>query len=159
MIIHQVISQIHPEDDVTINIEKGMPDAIACSNKLQKVIFQIISNAILHNDKNDKRIEITFSSNNEACCLNIRDNGPGIDESYHGKVFEIFQTLRRRDEKETMGIGLAVAKKIIVDMGGTIHLRSKTLEGSTFTIELPNKYFSTTNVMAQPKKEALLQSC
>ncbi len=157
MILHQVISHIHPEDDVTINIEKGMPDAIACSNKLQKVLYQIISNAILHNDKDDKRIDISFSSNNESCCLNIRDNGPGIDERYHRKVFEIFQTLQRRDEKETMGIGLAVAKKIISDMGGIIRLNSSAGEGSSFTIELPAKYFSATNVLAQPKMEAVLQ--
>jgi|GEM_PF-1024064 signal transduction histidine kinase len=157
VIIHQVISQIHPGDDVTINIEAGMPNALRCSNKLQKVLFQIINNAIEHNDKIDKRIDITFSLSSAVCLLKIRDNGPGIEERYHGKVFEIFQTLQRRDEKETMGIGLAIAKKIVVDLGGTIQLDSTSGEGTEFTIEMPMKYISTTNVNAQLKLESVPQ--
>jgi len=158
IILHQVISQIHPEDDVSINIEKGMPNAIGCSNKLQKVLYQIINNAILHNDKSDKRIDISFSSNNNSCYLKIRDNGPGIEEKYNKKVFEIFQTLQRRDEKETMGIGLAIAKKIIADMGGAIHLNSTIGEGSTFAIDLPVRYFEATSVNVRAKKLAILHS-
>jgi signal transduction histidine kinase len=158
IILHQVISQIHPEDDVSINIEKGMPNAIGCSNKLQKVLYQIINNAILHNDKSDKRIDISFSSNNNSCYLKIHDNGPGIEEKYNKKVFEIFQTLQRRDEKETMGIGLAIAKKIIADMGGAIHLNSTIGEGSTFAIDLPVRYFEATSVNVRAKKLAILHS-
>jgi len=41
----------------------------------------------------------------------VADNGPGIQEKYFDKIFTIFQSLKRRDEIESPGIGLSVVKK------------------------------------------------
>jgi light-regulated signal transduction histidine kinase (bacteriophytochrome) len=151
MILHQVITQIHPDDNVTIIIDEDLPSIVNCGNKLQKVFYQIIKNAIVHNHKKDIQIKIASSIKEGRGYLRIKDNGPGIEHKYHEKVFEIFQTLHRRDEKETMGIGLAITRKIIVDMGGKIRLNSVIGEGSEFEIELPSKYFYLANYNNLPE--------
>ena len=69
--------------------------------------------------------------------ITVTDNGPGIDQKYFGKIFEMFQTLARRDELESTGIGLAVVKKIVELHGGTVWIESTVGEGSTFFFTLP----------------------
>ena len=65
------------------------------------------------------------------------DNGSGIQEKYHDRIFRLFQTLTPRDEFESIGIGLALAKKLVESWGGQIGLESTVGEGSTFFFTLP----------------------
>lgn len=51
----------------------------------------------------------------------MKDNGIGIGPEFHEKIFELFQTLRRRNEKESTCIGLAIVKKIIEEQGGSTY--------------------------------------
>ena len=71
--------------------------------------------------------------------FSVSDNGPGIDEKYHDKIFQIFQTLKPRDEVECTGIGLSIVKKIINSYNGRIWLNSKVGEGTTFHFTIPNE--------------------
>jgi signal transduction histidine kinase len=43
----------------------------------------------------------------------VRDDGPGIAPQFHERIFELFQTLRRRDDAESTGMGLTIVKKLI----------------------------------------------
>src|SRR3712207_8818092 len=54
----------------------------------------------------------------------IADNGAGIDPKFHQKVFVIFQTLEATSSVKHIGIGLAIAKRIVESRGGTIRLES-----------------------------------
>jgi len=54
----------------------------------------------------------------------VIDDGPGISAQFHHKVFEMFQTLRPRDEVEGSGLGLSLVKKTVESLGGEILLES-----------------------------------
>ncbi len=69
----------------------------------------------------------------------VSDNGPGIEEKYFDKIFQMFQTLKPRDEVENTGVGLTIVKKIVEMYGGKIWLESKLGEGSTFWFTLPKR--------------------
>jgi len=69
----------------------------------------------------------------------VADNGPGIEERYFEKIFQMFQTLSPRDERESTGIGLAVVKKIVELCGGSVRIESKVGEGATFCFTLPKQ--------------------
>ena len=62
----------------------------------------------------------------------IKDNGIGIDEEFFGRIFVLFQRLHIREEYSGNGIGLAVAKKIVLNMGGDIWVTSAEGKGATF---------------------------
>jgi signal transduction histidine kinase len=63
----------------------------------------------------------------------VQDDGPGIPARFHERIFVIFQTLASRDDVESSGMGLAIVKKRIEQMGGKIWIESAPPErGSAF---------------------------
>jgi light-regulated signal transduction histidine kinase (bacteriophytochrome) len=66
----------------------------------------------------------------------VQDNGLGIEDQYHDKIFGMFQRLHKRDEFAGTGIGLAVCKKIVDRHGGTISVESQPGMGSVFRFDL-----------------------
>jgi signal transduction histidine kinase len=101
--------------------------------KLEQVFVNLISNAVKYSAQPNGDIRITCEENPDFYAFTIQDNGPGIDPVYHEKIFEIFQTLREKDEKESTGIGLAIVKKIMDERQETITVRSHTGAGTAFT--------------------------
>jgi signal transduction histidine kinase len=71
------------------------------------------------------------------CRIAISDNGIGFEEKYAEKIFTIFQRLNGVSEYEGMGIGLAIAKKIVDRHNGMITAKSSPGQGSTFFVILP----------------------
>ena len=97
----------------------------------------LLENAIKHNDKELVEIHIKYEQIAEGHQFSIQDNGPGIEEKYHKKIFELFQKLEVKSEIDSIGIGLALVKKIIERNGGTIAVKSDIGKGATFIITIP----------------------
>lgn len=124
---------------ITFEIQENMPSIIAEESKIRRVMANIIDNAIRFNDKKDIQIKIHSEADIHQTTFYISDNGPGIEEQFHDKIFVLFQTLSRRDDHETMGVGLAVAKKIIEQRQGVIWVNSEPGLGATFAFSIPHK--------------------
>ena len=71
------------------------------------------------------------------CELTVSDNGIGFDEKYLDRIFNVFQRLHTRNEYEGTGMGLAIARKIVLYHGGAITAKSAPGQGSTFIVTLP----------------------
>jgi len=70
--------------------------------------------------------------------ISVRDTGPGIDPAEWEKIFEPFYRSSRETRfPQGMGLGLSIAREIVVAHGGTIRLESERGLGSTFEIEIP----------------------
>ena len=125
------------EQCYTIKIEGAFPFLETTKIKMQQVFLNLINNAILHCDK--KQIEILIHSTEEknGWHFSVQDNGPGIEEQFHERIFVIFQRLNGRSEYEGTGIGLAICKKIVENHNGTISAQGKPNGGATFTVTLP----------------------
>jgi signal transduction histidine kinase len=65
-------------------------------------------------------------------CVSLADNGIGIPDRYHEKVFELFQRLHSKDKFSGSGIGLAVCKKIMQQMEGDIYISNNPTGGTIF---------------------------
>ncbi len=72
-----------------------------------------------------------------CCRLTVADNGIGFDEKYLDRIFNVFQRLHGRNEYEGTGMGLAIARKLVLYHGGDITARSKPGEGACFIVTLP----------------------
>jgi light-regulated signal transduction histidine kinase (bacteriophytochrome) len=106
--------------------------------KLEQVFFNLISNAVKYASPEKGFIEIGCLQNNHIFEFYVQDNGIGIDPQYHNKIFEIFQTLREKNEIESTGVGLAIVKKILDDRGETISIASHLGEGTVFSFTWRN---------------------
>ncbi len=93
----------------------------------------LISNALKYR-KPDVPPLIRVSAKQEGLYwqISIKDNGIGIEKEYLQKIFVIFQRLVPKDQYEGTGIGLAVVKKIVENLGGKVWVESVPGEGSTF---------------------------
>lgn len=131
-LLEEIIDSLNPPPNFTIAILGEMPVFKTEALPLQQVFSNLISNSIKHNSNPEGKIEISFLDTVEAYQFAIADNGKGIPPKYHNKIFEIFQTVAARDEKESTGIGLSIVKKIIENQGGKIWLKSDEGKGTTF---------------------------
>ena len=76
--------------------------------------------------------------------INFKDTGPGIPEDDISKLFEPFFTTKKKGKG--VGLGLSVAYGIIQEHGGSIYVKSKAGQGTTFQVKLPLK-----SAVNQPK--------
>ncbi len=104
---------------------------------LQQILMNLIGNAIKHHHKKEGRIELTVEDCGGRYAFAVKDDGPGIAPCFHGQIFEMFQTLRPRDQVEGSGMGLAMVRKNIEVFGGTLALESSVGQGSTFRFTWP----------------------
>ena len=101
--------------------------------------MNLFNNAIKYNDKEDKQVWVGCKDLGDSFEFYVKDNGPGIEERYHDKIFIIFQTLNARDQVEARGIGLAIVKNIIDEAGGNIWVTSQKGLGATFHFTWPKQ--------------------
>jgi signal transduction histidine kinase len=118
-------------------VDENLPVIKTDQTRLSQVFTNLIGNAIKYNDKATPEISISVEEKQNDWEFSIKDNGPGIDPKFHEKIFVIFQTLNRRDEVESTGVGLAIVKKIIEDQGGSIWVESQAGKGADFKFLWP----------------------
>jgi signal transduction histidine kinase len=137
--VENVIDLINPPENIKIIIDNKLPTIVLEKTRIEQLLQNLIGNAIKYMDKPQGKIQIGCTEKDDYYEFYIKDNGPGIDERYFNKIFQIFQTLKARDEFESTGIGLTIVKKIVEMYDGKITVSSKLNEGTTFYFTLPVK--------------------
>ena len=136
-LIDEIVTLINPPPGFTITTNDQLQKALLPKLPLQQVLYNLIQNAVIHHDHHTGNIEIEMDENDATYSFHVRDDGPGIDEKYHHKIFEIFQTLQSRNKSKGRGMGLAIVRKIITTYGGSINLQSAPGRGSAFHFTWP----------------------
>ncbi len=143
-LIQRVLTMLDQQiTEKAASIEFGsLPENIVASkSQLTKVFQNLISNGIKFQKKDQKpRIHISGRTEKSKWSFYVKDNGIGIDEKYHDKIFLIFKRLHHRSDYKGSGIGLAIVKKIIEKHGGEIAVESKLGEGTTFSFTLAKNH-------------------
>ena len=104
---------------------------------IQTVLLNLVSNAVKHHDRDDGSIVVDARDMADQWVFTVCDDGPGIPPQYHQKVFELFQTLKPRDQHESSGMGLAMVRKYVQLAGGEVTIASDGSRGTEFTIRWP----------------------
>ena len=110
-----------------------LPSILTERIPLLQVFSNLINNAIRYNDKSEAVIKVHHKEHPSFYEFYVEDNGPGIAETYHKKIFVVFQTLKERDSFESTGVGLAIVKKILDARREEIRLLSSVGAGSIFS--------------------------
>jgi len=140
LLIDEVKAWINIPEGFDVDILGTLPSLHAPRTIIQQCFLNLISNGIKHHDKATGSVKISHSIKDQFHVFHIDDDGPGIPENYHAYVFEMFNRLQTRDEVEGSGIGLAIIKRMIESIDGTIRVAPKPVSGdrgTRFILKLP----------------------
>ncbi|MEW6600959.1 MAG: ATP-binding protein [Nitrospirota bacterium] len=125
---------------LTTDFQGYIPAIAINSSEIQQVFLNILNNSIDAIDSKGS-IKISVSSNSEHIAIDFSDSGPGIPPDVINKIFDPFFTTKKVGKGT--GLGLSVSYNIIKKMGGEIKVRSKTGEGTVFTVLLSLKRYKS----------------
>ena len=126
------------ESDGEITISDNLPTVISDRLSLEQVFGNLFDNAIKYQAP-DRPLRISVSARNggrAGFIFEFTDNGRGIAEEDHERVFELFRRSGTQD-KPGEGIGLAHVRSLMRNLGGDIVVRSQLGQGTTFVLRLP----------------------
>lgn len=136
-LVNDILEMMAPTIPIQLKLDTDLPVLLTKKVPLEMVLRNLISNAIKHHDKQRGTIAVSARLVDDSYEFTIKDDGPGIPEAHHQRIFGMFQTLRPRDEIEGSGIGLALVKKTVESMGGEITVESDGQLGCTFRFTWP----------------------
>ena len=113
----------------------GLPRVFVDARQIAHVFSNFVSNAVKHT-KAGGEIVLRAQDNDGSVRFSVSDHGPGIPQQYQSRLFNRFFRVPG-SEVTGAGLGLAIAKEIVVAQGGTIGVNSKAGEGTEFYFDLP----------------------
>lgn len=142
-LLQEILESIGPrinETRASISVSTDLPIVLGDAMLLKQIFMNLLENALTYHKpgtppaiKVIRSIDNTDSSDAIIC---VEDNGIGITEKHHEKIFNIFQRLHSYDEYPGTGIGLAIVRKSIDLLDGQIWVESALDEGSRFFLKL-----------------------
>jgi len=141
-VLLQLHAEIKPqleERGVALELPSDPPMLLCDRTRLYQVFSNLIGNAMHHmGDCKGPQIRVEILEQPGRHLISVTDNGKGIAESEHERIFEAFQTLGARTGRgESTGIGLAIVKKIALTHGGQVWVESEPDLGASFFMALP----------------------
>lgn len=142
----------HKAQEKKINFVIDIPTdqtlAFVDTSKFEKVIFNLLSNALKFTPANGEvifRVSLPAVDTNETGTfvdVQIEDSGPGISIGSEEKIFDRFYRTQQTDDSEIegTGIGLALVQELVALHGGDVSVNSRESGGSIFTVSLPLGY-------------------
>jgi PAS domain S-box-containing protein len=138
--IHEVVQSLQQsvsERKARILVNKPLPAVLAHPSTLNQVIQNLLTNALKFVPTGQSPdISVWSEEHDKKVRLSIQDNGIGIPQEQHGRIFRVFERLHGGEIYDGTGIGLAIVQKGVERMGGQVGLDSTPGKGSRFWIDL-----------------------
>ncbi|WP_254761677.1 PAS domain S-box protein [Natrinema marinum] len=131
--------------DLQVRIEESdaeitaadLPHVEGDASQLRQVLQNLLSNAIEYSGDEPPRVHVDAERRGEQWVISVDDEGIGIAQDDHERVFRVFDRLHSREVNDGAGIGLALCERIVERHGGEIWVDSALGEGATFSVTLP----------------------
>ncbi len=128
--------QMAVEESNAIILYHDLPILYGNHSQILLLFQNLIDNAIKFRSKCEPLVFIDMEEKSGLWEFKIKDNGIGIPQQFHNKIFGFFNRLHPRDKIQGSGLGLSICKKIVEKHNGSIVVESKPGKGSTFTFTL-----------------------
>ena len=137
-LLRSLLTSIGPLDGAEVAMDDEWPVIRSEPTLLRQILQNLITNAVKFNRSKPKRVELGVASSGvDHCEFFVRDNGIGIDAEHRDSVFRLFRRLHSGSEYEGTGVGLAIVRKLVIRLGGSVRVESAVGRGSTFFVKLP----------------------
>jgi len=144
--------------DFTINCPKNLTEAWYDREKLEHIIYNLLSNAFKFTPKEGNIIlTVTPINSKKMVRLSVTDSGPGVSKEELNTIFELFYQSNIGKKNKGTGIGLALTKELIDLHKGKIEVESSAVSGTTFTITFPiheSAYSDTERIMCDLEEDS-----
>ena len=139
-LVESVLSSVGPPGGMTVDIDGDWPRLTTLAAPLDLVLRNLIDNAVKHHDRSEGLIALTARHDGDVLTITVADDGAGIPRDWHDAVFLPFR--KAGDDQghdESSGIGLALVRRTLDRIGGTVELISDPprLRGATFVVRWP----------------------
>jgi len=146
--VHNVIRSLSERRDIDLRIEVE-PENLevrADKSKFKQVLYNLLSNAIKFTPKGG-RVWVNARVEEDALVVDVGDNGVGIAQEHHQRIFNEFYQLDTATTRqvEGTGLGLSLTRRLVELHGGEISLDSEPGRGSVFTFRLPLRGLEVAN--------------
>ena len=138
--VHLIISNLAPPKSIQITVSGTLPILFCERVLLYQIFMNLLKNAFSYVDQSTGKVSIDCAEEEDTWHLRVTDNGPGIQETYHEKIFKIFQTLSDEMKHDSTGIGLAIVRKSVERLNGHVWVESTLGHGATFHFTLPKQH-------------------
>jgi PAS domain S-box-containing protein len=119
-LVLDVVQMLDAPPNISISIDGKLPTLKTHPAPLEQVFRNLIGNAVKHHPGPEGRIVVSFQEEGDRYVFAVADDGEGIPAQYAERVFEMFQTLKPRDQVEGSGMGLAIVNRIVQWQGGRV---------------------------------------
>ena len=143
--------------DVRVELDGDLPEVLVDREAMVDALVNLLSNAYKYTS-DDKSIAVRATADARHVRISVIDDGIGIPQSEHRRIFQKFYRVddRLSREIEGSGLGLSIVRHIATAHGGRIDVDSRPGVGSTFTVVLPRpKATALREASSVPPKKAL----
>ena len=120
LLVEDLFLLLAPPPGMELSADASLPLICAHEAPLEQVLRNLINNAIKHHPTQQGRVRVYAQDKGDEVLFAVEDDGSGIRQEFSEKVFQMFQTLKPRDEIEGSGMGLAIVKRIVEWQGGRV---------------------------------------
>ncbi|MFT6676664.1 MAG: signal transduction histidine kinase [Sulfitobacter sp.] len=128
-----------PAEEKSISLHLACDDIIAFADRgrYAQILTNLVGNALKFSNSKDIYLRAHFAG--EGFAFEVEDNGRGIPEADHERIFQAFQQLETADKRLEggTGLGLAICKRLAIAHGGDVSVASILGSGTTFTVSMP----------------------
>jgi signal transduction histidine kinase len=117
-LLGEIVELLQAPAGFSVHLDESLKDIAVFRSPLEQVFHNLVGNAIKHHDRVTGHITVDVVKRGGWMRFSVSDDGPGIPAEYRQSVFEMFRTLKPRDEVEGSGMGLALVQKVVTRMGG-----------------------------------------
>jgi signal transduction histidine kinase len=123
-LVGEIADYTAPAAGFSVTCDGAMPFIRTRKAPLEQVLRNLIGNGLKHHDGSAGVVTVSARDLGDMIEFQVKDDGPGIAPEFSERIFQMFQTLKPRDQLEGSGMGLAIAKKSVEGQGGTIRVES-----------------------------------
>lgn len=119
-LVRDIFCLLAPPAEMRCEADASLPVLVTPHAALEQVLRNLVNNAVKHHPTGSGLVRVSAERRDEYYLFAVEDDGSGIPPQFAEKVFQMFQTLRPRDEVEGSGMGLAIVRRIVESQGGHI---------------------------------------
>jgi signal transduction histidine kinase len=135
-ILDQVMKELGPEAATHVAVGP-LPPMRGDPRALRDVLHHLIENSLRHSGRDDVHVQVRAVERDDAWELIVADDGRGVPEPLHQRIWNMFETVEPRDRVDGSGLGLALVRKLAEASGGRSWVESGPGLGAAFHVTWP----------------------